>query len=116
MFASSLSPAWCEGPSGWRKRVPAVALAMTGAAIALYLGLFQMGLLTNVWEPFFGNGSRLILRESTVARLLPVPDATLGALVYLAEAVAESIGGPERWRTWPMAVFITGLLTAALTV
>jgi hypothetical protein len=33
----------------------------------------------DVWEPFFGNGSRLIL-TSGVSRILPVPDAALGAL------------------------------------
>jgi hypothetical protein len=96
--------------------LPAVVLALVGCAIATYLGFFQLGLLTDVWEPFFGTGSRLILKESAVARLLPVPDAILGALVYLAEAVAECAGGGQRWRTWPAAVFATGALAAGLVL
>jgi uncharacterized membrane protein len=96
--------------------LPAVVLALLGCAIATYLGLFQMGLVANVWEPFFGNGSRFILVESAVAQSLPVPDAALGALVYLAEAIAECVGGRQRWRTLPAAVFATGALATGLTV
>lgn len=103
-------------PSAWHKRLPAAALALVGCAIATYLGLYQMGLVADVWEPFFGTGSRLILKESAVAHLLPVPDAVLGALVYLAEAVAECTGGRQRWRTWPAAVFVTGALAAGLAL
>jgi uncharacterized membrane protein len=91
-------------------------LALGGCAIAVYLGLFQMDLLADVWEPFFGNGSRFLLKESALARRLPVPDALLGALVYLAEVVAESAGGRQRWRTWPVAVFVTGVLAASLAM
>jgi hypothetical protein len=46
---------------------------------------------TRVWEPFFGEGSRVIL-TSSVSRLLPVPDAALGAFGYLLDAV----GRPHR--------------------
>ncbi len=103
-------------PSAWSKRLPAMALAVAGCAIATYLGLFQLGVLADIWEPFFGNGSRFILKESAIARRLPVPDALLGAVVYLAEALAECAGGRERWRTWPAAVFITGALAAGLAL
>src|SRR5262249_24304297 len=108
------SPGSRHGPSAWSKRLPAAVLALAGCAIASYLGLFQVGLLADVWEPFFGNGSRLILKESAVARSLPVPDAALGALVYLAEAMAECFGGRQRWRTWRAAVFASGALAAGL--
>jgi vitamin K epoxide reductase family protein len=110
------SPGSDAGPSAWNKRLPSVALALAGCAIATYLALFQLGVLAEVWEPFFGNGSRLILKESAIARWLPVPDAAVGALVYLAEAVAECIGGPRRFRTWPAAVFVPGALAAGLAL
>jgi hypothetical protein len=116
MTDSSLSGDRHDDPSRWGKRVPAVILALGGCAIATYLGLFQIGAIADVWEPFFGNGSRLILRESAIAQSLPVPDALLGALVYLAEAVSEYVGGRERWRTWPMAVLATGAIAAGLAL
>jgi hypothetical protein len=114
--ADAMLAATSASPSAWSKRLPAIVLALIGCAIASYLGIFQLGLLADVWEPFFGNGSRLILKESAVARALPLPDAALGALVYLAEAIAECAGGRQRWRTWPAAVFATGALAAGLAL
>jgi uncharacterized membrane protein len=49
-----------------------------------------------------------------VSRALPFPDATLGALVYLLEAVVTLVGGPNRWRTDPLLVLLFGLLLAGL--
>jgi hypothetical protein len=91
-----------------------VALALAGCGIATYLALYQVGILAHVWEPFFGAGSRVILRESAVARLLPVPDAALGAVVYLIEVAAECFGGRGRWRSRPAAVFVAGAAAAGL--
>jgi uncharacterized membrane protein len=103
-----------QDPSALSKRLPAAALAMTGCGIATYLALYQLGIVAHVWEPFFGDGSRVILKESAVTHLLPVPDAALGAGAYLLEAVAECVGGRQRWRTWPAAVFATGAVAAGL--
>ena len=116
MDGISFSPVLNQSPSAWSQRLPAIAPALVGCAISTYLALFQLGIITEVWEPFFGNGSRLILKESTVARLLPVPDAALGALVYLAEAAAECTGGRQRFRTSPAAVFVTGALAGGLAL
>jgi hypothetical protein len=96
--------------------VPAAALALLGCAIASYLACYQLGLVKHVWEPFFGDGSRHILKESAIARALPVPDAGLGALAYLVEFLAGCAGGRQRWRTWPAAVFFTGLVAAGLAL
>lgn len=101
-------------PSAWRSRLPVVLLSLVGCGIATYLALYQVHIVAHVWEPFFGEGSRLILRESAIAQRLPVPDAALGALAYLLEAVAECVGGAGRWRTWPRAVFATGAVAAGL--
>jgi hypothetical protein len=44
-----------------------------------------------VWEPFFGDGSRTVL-TSGISRLLPVPDAALGAFEHLRAAAAPRTG------------------------
>ena len=89
-------------------------LALTGFGIAAYLGMYQWGAFPAVWEPFFGDGSHRILKESSISHLLPVPDAVIGAVVYLLEATAGAIGGRERWRTFPGIVLLNGLIAAGL--
>jgi uncharacterized membrane protein len=106
-------PGWRANPSAWSERLPIVALAIVGAAIATYLALFQLGWLEDVWEPFFGDGSRVIL-TSHVSRVLPIPDAALGAAGYLLDAVAGMIGGRARWRTRPWIVVVFGLAVGPL--
>jgi uncharacterized membrane protein len=58
----------------------------------------------------------VILRQSAIAHLLPVPDAALGAFVYLFEALADLPGDESRWRTKPWAVVLLGLIAAGLGV
>ncbi|HVL89630.1 MAG TPA: vitamin K epoxide reductase family protein [Actinomycetota bacterium] len=67
-----------------------------------------MDVLDSVWEPFFGDGSEVIL-NSRVSHLLPIPDAALGAIGYLADAGTGAIGGKDRWRTMPWIVIVFGL-------
>ena len=107
---------WDYNPAGWGQRVPIIVLALVGFAIAMYLALFQWDVFPTVWEPFFGDDSRKILKESWVSQLLPVPDAFIGALSYLADAVAGVIGGRRRWRTMPWIVVLFGLLVGPLGV
>jgi uncharacterized membrane protein len=95
-------------------RLLVVVLAVAGLGIATYLALYQLGWIEHVWEPFFGDGSSWILKQSPVARLLPVPDAALGAGAYLAEAILELIGGSQRWRRWPALVMALGAVAAGL--
>ena len=108
-------PGWVENPSEIRQRVPIVVLALVGFAIATYLSLFQLDVIPAVWEPFFGDGSRVIL-TSGVSHALPVPDAALGAFGYLLDAVTGSIGGRTRWRTMPWIVVLFGLAVGPLGV
>ena len=82
-------PGWVYNPSAWSQRVPIAVLATIGFGIAGWLALFQLGALPAIWEPFFGDGSRTIL-TSGVSRMLPVPDAALGAFGYL------HFGGDDR--------------------
>jgi uncharacterized membrane protein len=106
-------PGWNYNPSDWSQRLPIVALALAGFGIAMYLALYQWDVFASVWEPFFGEGSRVIL-TSSISRLLPVPDAALGAFGYLLDAVAGIIGGRQRWRTMPWIVVIFGLAVGPL--
>ena len=86
---------------------------MLGFVIAGYLALYQWRFFAVVWEPFFGDGSRIIL-NSSVSRILPIPDAALGALGYLADAITGIIGRRDRWRTMPWIVIIFGLAVGPL--
>ncbi len=113
---ADVPPGWKHNPSRWSHRLPVLLLALAGCGIATYLALYQVGILATVWEPFFGNGSTYILRQSAVARLMPIPDAALGAFVYLLEALADLPGGSARWRTKPWAVVLLGLIAAGLGV
>jgi hypothetical protein len=106
-------PGWDYNPSSWRQRAPIIAMAAIGFAIAAYLALYQIGVVRTVWEPFFGRGSERIL-HSWVSRLLPVSDAALGALAYLADAVTGVVGGRARWRTMPWVVILFGVAVGPL--
>jgi len=106
-------PRWSANPSSWSQRLPIIALAIVGFTIATYLTLFQIGVISTVFEPLFGNGSRKIL-TSFVSYVLPVPDAALGAFGYLLDAVSGAIGGRERWRKMPWIVIIFGLAVGPL--
>lgn len=98
-------PGWVYNPSSWRQRIPIALLALIGFLVAGWLALFQMGVVPGVWEPFFGNGSRRIL-TGRVSQLLPISDAALGALGYVADAVFGLVGGVRRWRSMPWVVIV----------
>lgn len=106
-------PGWEYNPSAWDQRVPIVLLALVGFAIATYLALYQLDIIGSVWEPFFGDGSRIIL-NSRVSHILPIPDAALGAFSYLLDAVTGVIGGRGRWRSMPWIVVIFGVAVGPL--
>ena len=110
---SEIPDGWDYNPSTWRQRIPIVVLALIGFLIAAYLALFQMKIIPDVWEPFFGGDSRKIL-TSFISHLLPVSDAALGAAGYLLDAVAGIIGGKGRWRTMPWMVVLFGVAVGPL--
>lgn len=104
---------WSYNPSAWSQRIPVVGLALLGVVAAGYLSLYQLGIVDDVWEPFFGEGSRRIL-DSRVSRIFPVPDAVLGAVGYLVDAITGAIGGVERWRRRPWLVVLFGIAVGPL--
>lgn len=110
---SVLPPGWRENPSSWAQRIPIVVLALVGTSIAAYLAAFQLEVVDDVWEPFFGDGSRRIL-TSSVSTVLPIPDAALGAIGYLVDAVTGVVGGRDRWRSKPWLVIAFGFAVGPL--
>ena len=89
-------PGWEHDPSSWKQRLPLVALALVGAGTASYLAAFQPGWIVSVWEPFFGDGSRQIL-TSNVSRVLPIPDAALGAGLALMLLAVVPLHAVDRY-------------------
>lgn len=108
-------PGWSYNPSTWRQRLPLVGLALGGFGVATYLALFQVGVLSTVWDPFFGLGTRRVL-HSSLSTVLPVPDAALGAFGYLVDAVTGAVGGTRRWKTMPWIVILFGLAVGPLGI
>jgi hypothetical protein len=120
MTESHVPPGWSENPSELSQRLPIVGLALIAFAIAGYLALFQYDVLGDVFEPFFGDGSRIILTSDISYLLydyLYLTDAALGAFAYLFDAVVGSIGGRERWRTmpWLVILFVTAVIATGIT-
>lgn len=110
---SDIPPGWDYNPAAWSQRIPIVVMAAIGFFIAAYLAAYQFRIIADVWEPFFGNGSIKIL-NSPVSNVLPIPDAALGALGYLLDAVAGIVGGSRRWRTMPWIVVLFGVAVGPL--
>src|SRR5688572_18740221 len=108
-----IPPGWNYNPAAWSQRIPIIVMAAVGFVIAMYLALYQWRVVPSVWEPFFGRGSATIL-DSWVSKLLPISDAFLGALGYLADAVTGVIGGRKRWRSMQWIVILFGLLVGTL--
>lgn len=120
---AAIPPGWDYNPATWSQRLPIVGLALIGVAIATYLSLYQWEVIDRVWDPFFGSpnyggGSKAILRESGVSQktmqYLGVPDAFLGTIAYLVDAVAGVIGSTKRWKTMPWIVVIFGIAVGPL--
>ena len=112
---AAIPAGWSHNPSACPRRVVPFSLALLGFVIAFYLALYQLGTFSKVWEPFFGDGSEKVL-HSGLSKILPIPDAAFGALAYLLEAVAELVGGSERWRKAPWAVAAFGTIAGLMAM
>jgi uncharacterized membrane protein len=114
MAATASVPAgYAHNPSAWRERLLLAAIAAAGAVISAYLACYQLKLIDTVADPVFGSSSSHAVLFSSFSKSLPVPDALLGTLNYLAEIVLDLIGGEDRWRTRPVVVLAFGALLAA---
>jgi hypothetical protein len=81
-------------------------LALAGCAVAAYLALYQYGVVAQVWEPFFGQGSITVLNSGFLRPLsgllgFAVHDAVLGALAYFFEAGLAVLGNLRQIGTRP---------------
>lgn len=108
-----IPPGWDYAPSSWSQRLPIIALAFFGFFIARYLAAYQLGHTMSVWDPFFGNGTERII-TSSVSKAWPIPDAGLGAVSYMLEALSGMMGDRRRWRTMPWMVGMFGVLVIPL--
>lgn len=110
---AGVPPGWRANPSAWGQRLPIVAVALVGFAVATYLALYQYGVVATVWEPFFGDGSATVL-NSRLSHVLPVSDAALGAFGYLLDAVTGVLFGVQRWWRQPWVVVVFGVAVGPL--
>ena len=108
-----IPPGWDYSPSDWTQRLPIIVLAFVGFFISRYMAAYQLGHIPNAWDPFFGDGTEAII-TSEMSRAWPVPDAGLGALSYMLEALSGIMGDKRRWRTMPWMVALFGLLVVPL--
>ena len=99
---------WAYNPSAWSERIPVVVLGLFALGVAGYLAAYQFDWVDGVWDPVFGDGTERVL-DSDLSHLFPVPDALLGGLGYLIDAVFGVVGGTKRYKTLPWAVVIFGI-------
>lgn len=103
-------------PSAWSHRLPVLLLALLGCGVSTYLTAYQWHITSTVWDPLFGPPNSEAVLTSFVSHYLPLPDATLGALAYAAEAVMTALGNTHRWRTQPWLVMLYGVVLLGLAL
>jgi uncharacterized membrane protein len=91
-----------------------VGAAFAGLAIAAYLAAYQMRWIPSVWDPLFGSASTQKILDSSFSRVMPIPDAALGAIGYILDAVTGLVGGRDRWRSMPWIVLLFGFAVGPL--
>lgn len=111
----SIPPGWSYNPSAWIQRIPVITLGCVGWMISRYLAAYQLGYIDTMWDPVFGDGTRLVI-TSSVAKFFPWPDAGLGAFAYSLEALMGCKGGQARWRTMPWMVIAFAFLVVPLGI
>lgn len=105
-------PPWTYNPSTWSQRLPICILAFIAFLMAGHMALYQWRLIDTVWDPIFGEQSRRVL-DSNVAAMMHgwfgIPDAALGALAYLGDAIFGLAGSTRRWQYRPWMVILFGI-------
>lgn len=106
------APPWDYNPSSWRQRIPIAALAMVAFFIAAYMAAYQWRLVDSVWDPIFGRQTGEVLDSDVSERMkswFGIPDAALGAIAYLGDAVFGMAGSTRRWQYRPWLVVLFGI-------
>lgn len=109
LLRGQIPKGWSFNPSSWSHRVPVLFLALICWFLARYLEAYQLGYISHVWDPFFGEGTEKVL-TSKVSQSFPIPDAGLGAFAYSLEALFCWQGTTSRFKTMPWVVFSFGVL------
>jgi hypothetical protein len=77
------------------------------------MALYQWRLAATVRDPVFGSDATVRGLDSGVShrmqRWFGTPDAALGAIAYLGDAVFGLAGSSERWRARPWLVVLFGI-------
>ena len=106
------APPWNYNPSAWSQRVPIVILAFIAFGISSYMAAYQWRLVDSVWDPIFGNQTAQVLDSDVSERMkrwFGIPDAALGAVAYLGDALFGLAGSTRRWQYRPWLVVLFGL-------
>lgn len=109
---NAAAPPFDYNPSAWSQRIPIAVLAGVAFLISTYMALYQWRLIPDVWDPVFVMGTRNVLDSGvseTMRSWLMVPDAALGALAYLGDAIYGLAGTKRRWQYRPWMVILFGL-------
>ncbi len=80
--------------------------------VATYMALYQWRLISDVWDPIFGEQSRHVLDSAVSERMrgwFRIPDAALGALAYLGDIIFCLAGSTRRWQYRPWMVILFGI-------
>jgi hypothetical protein len=112
---SEVPAGWSYNPSAWPQRGIMIMLSIIGWMVSRYMTAFQMGYIDEIWDPFFAEGSRLVL-NSDISHSFPVSDGGLGSLAYTFEFLVLWMGGTARWRTLPWVVIFFGILVIPLSL
>lgn len=103
-------PPFSYNPSAWSQRIPIAALALVAFLISTSMALYQWRLTSYVWDPFF-HTEKVI--DSDVAKMMHrwfgIPDAALGAIAYLGDALFGIAGSTRRWQYRPWLVILFGI-------
>ena len=105
------APPWDYNPSSWKQRIPIAALAMVAFFISAYMAAYQWRLVDGVWDPLFGEQTNQVLDSDIshrMARWFGIPDAALGAIAYLGDAIFGMAGSTRRWQYRPWLVVLFG--------
>jgi hypothetical protein len=75
------------------------------------MALYQWRLIPDVWDPVFGEGTKTVLDSGVsegMRRWMRIPDASLGAIAYLGDAIYGLAGTTRRWQYRPWMVVLFG--------
>lgn len=106
------APPWEYNASAWKQRIPICLLATVAFVIAAYMALYQWRLISDVWDPIFGEQSKHVLDSAVSERMrdwFRIPDAAFGAIAYLGDAIFGLAGSTRRWQYRPWMVILFGI-------